>query len=213
MTVALALAGAVSSTASRAPAADVDGSEAGLFGSAHPEAAGRFMVNVMTMTPVEQRPPLVGGGPGVRAGVSLQGLYAGLSFVDFLSEGGCFDSYPGSCSSSHAASYGLEVGYGRTFFGRLMVRGLLGVGDRIVTSDGTSGMCSNSQCSTVLTKTWHASRGDLYLAPAVLVALALGPVLVGADATVVYMPTTGAPNGTTAPFVSLMPGAQLGLRL
>jgi hypothetical protein len=61
--------------------------------------------------------------------------------------------------------------------------------------------------------TSHASRGDLYLAPAVLVGVTLGPVLVGADATLVYMPTAGAPDSSSAAFASLSLGGQLGLRL
>jgi hypothetical protein len=206
---------AIALTASGAYASESDGSEPALFGLVHPEMAGRFLVNTTTLTPTERTPPLVGGGPGVRAGISVLGIYAGLSFIDFLSESSCLASFPGGCGSTHAASYGLELGYGHTFFGRLMVRGLLGLGDRIVTSDGTSTACSGvPACQMVVTKSSHASRGDLYLAPAVLVAVTLGPVFVGVDATLVYMPTTGAPNNApSAPFAALLPGAQLGLRL
>src|SRR5580700_2415153 len=168
--VALALAGAVLLAASGVQAAEVDGSEPATFGSFHPEVAGRFMANAFTLTPADRAPPLVGGGPGVRAGVSGLGVYAGLSFIDFMSESSCLDSFPGSCGSAHAASYGLELGYGHTFFGRLLVRGLLGIGDRIETSDGTSEACSGTApCSMPVSTTSHASRGDLYLAPAVLV--------------------------------------------
>ena len=212
--VALALAGAVWLTTSGVQAAEVDGTEPATFGSLHPEVAGRFMANAFTLTPADRAPPLVGGGPGVRAGVSVLGIYAGLSFIDFLSESSCVDSFPGSCESTHAASYGLELGYGHTFFGRLLVRGLLGIGDRIVTSDGTSETCSGTApCTMPVTTTSHASRGDLYLAPAVLVGVMLGPVLVGADATLVYMPTAGAPDSFSAAFASLSLGGQLGLRL
>ncbi len=212
--VALALAGAVLLTASGVQAAEVDGSEPAIFGSLHPEVAGRFMANALTLTPADRAPPLVGGGPGMRAGVSVLGVYAGLSFIDFMSESSCVDYFPGACGSTHAASYGFELGYGHTFFGRLLVRGLLGIGDRIETSDGTSETCSGTgPCSMPMTTTSHASRGDLYLAPAVLVGFLLGPVLVGADATLVYMPTVGAPDSLSAAFASLSLGGQLGLRL
>jgi hypothetical protein len=211
---ALALAAAVLSTTSGVQAAEVDGSEPATFGSFHPEVAGRFMANAFTLTPADRAPPLVGGGPGVRAGVSALGVYAGLSFIDLLSESSCVDYFPGSCGSAHAASYGLELGYGRTFFGRLLVRGLLGIGDRILTSDGTSETCSGTvPCSIPVTTTSHASRGDLYLAPAVFVGVTWGPVLVGADATLVYMPTAGSPDSLSAAFASLSLGGQLGLRL
>jgi hypothetical protein len=64
-----------------------------------------------------------------------------------------------------------------------------------------------------LTTTSHTSRGDLYLAPAVFVGVMLGPVLVGADATLVYMPTAGAPDSFSATFAALSLGGQLGVRL
>ncbi len=213
-TLAFALTGGLALIASGAQASEGDGSKPGLLGAIHPEIAGRFMVNVMTLTPAEQKPPLSGGGPGVRAGVSFFGFYGGLSYVDFLSEGSCLDSYPGSCGSTHAASYGVELGYEHTFFGRLVLRGLLGVGDRVETASGTTGQCSGAPpCSMVTTTSWHGSRGDFYLAPSVLAAVTLGPVLIAADATLVYMPSAGAPNAPSAPFASISPGAQLGFRL
>lgn len=208
--LALALAGAVSLTASGVQAAEVDGSEPADFGSLHPEVAGRFMANAFTLTPADRAPPLVGGGPGVRAGVSFLGVYAGLSFIDFMSESSGSES---GYESTHAASYGLELGYGHTFFGRLLVRGLLGIGDRIVTSDVSETCWGMAACSMPASMTSHASRGDLYLAPAVLVGVTMGPVLVGADATLVYMPTAGAPDSFSAAFASLSLGGQLGLRL
>lgn len=203
-------------TASVAHASEGGGSEGegSLFGSVHPELAGRFMVNTTPPTPSTQAPPLVGGGPGVRAGVSVWDIYAGLSYVDFLSASSCLDSYPGPCGSTHAASYGLELGYGHTFFRMLLVRALLGVGDRVVTGDGTTWTCSGTPtCSMLVPTRSHASRGDLYWAPSVLVAALVGPVLVGADVTLLYMPEAGSPGGPSAPFVSVYSGAQLGLRL
>jgi hypothetical protein len=189
---------------------DDDGSKPGLFGSLHPEIAGRAQGSV---TNPYWAPPLMGGGPGVRAGVSFPGVYAGLSYTNYLSESSCLASYPGSCGSMSAASYGIEVGYGHAF-GRFLLRGLLGVGDRVVTTDGTDWMCSGMPpCSVVTSQSHHATENYLYFAPALLAAVVLGPVLAGADATLMYLPAAGAPAAPSASYVSLMLGAQLGVRL
>lgn len=197
-----------------AHAEEADGTARGLLGVVHPEVAGRFMAGAAGFTPQETRPPLTGGGAGVRAGVSVLGAYAGVSYLNFLSESECLDSYPGSCSAVHAASYAVEVGYGHTFFHHLTVRGVLGVGDRFASSDGTMGTCSGSVgCTTIAVTAWHASRDDIVLTPSLLVTASFGPAFIGADATVFYMPSAGAPGGPSAPFASLALGGQLGLWL
>jgi hypothetical protein len=122
-------------------------------------------------------------------------------------------SYPGSCGSTSAASYGIEVGYGHAF-GRLLLRGLLGVGDRVVNTDGTVWTCSGTPfCSVVTSQSHHATESYLYIAPALLAAVVFGPVLAGADVTLMYLPAGGAPGAPSASYVSLMLGAQLGVRL
>jgi hypothetical protein len=110
----------------------------------------------------------------------------------------------------------VELGYGHTFFQRLTVRGLLGIGDYAVTAQGSSGACTGTPpCSMITTTYWHASRDNFYLAPGALLEVALGPVLIGVDANLIYIPSAeGAYAGSrTVTFASFMGGAQLGARL
>jgi hypothetical protein len=199
---------------------DSDGSARGLLNAVHPEAAGRFMVGTALTAPdTTPGPGIAAGGAGVRAGVSYLGFYAGLSFVDFFSESSGLGSYPGSYRSDAGASYGLEVGYGHTFFRRLTLRGLLGAGDYAVTAEGAYGTCSGApSCAMITTTYWHASRDNFYLAPGALLEVALGPVLIGVDANLIYIPSAegayaGAANVHPVTFASITGGAQLGVRL
>ena len=201
-------------TALNARAAESDGDPAGLLGDVHPEVAARMMIGA-ALTPPEGAP---GPGFGVRGGASYLGFYGGLSFMDFMSEHQCLFSSPGpspgGCGSTHAASYGLELGYGRTFLQVLMVRAQLGVGDYALTSDSTSTTCTDTpMCTTWSTTESHASRNNLYLAPGALLAVTLGPVLVGLDANVYYMPSAAYPGGRPATYSAFMGGAQLGVKL
>lgn len=198
-----------------------DGSSPGLFGAIRPEVAGRMMVGTaLTSSATTPGPGIAGGGAGVRAGASYFGFYAGLSYMDFFSEGSSTDgySYSGGSSSEAGASYGVELGYGRTFLRRLTVRGLLGVGDYRVTANGEVTTCSGATpglCTMSTMTSWHAAHDNLYLAPGVLLEVALGPVIVGVDANLIYLPSAeGAYAGSSAAtFASFMGGAQLGATL
>jgi hypothetical protein len=199
--------------ASSARAGEDDGGSRGLFGAIHPEVAARMMIGT-ALTPSETAPgPMAGGGLGVRAGASYLGFYGGLSVMDFMSDSSCTNGFPGDCATTHAASYGLELGYGRTWFDLLTVRAQLGIGDYAVATDFTSTTCSGASCSMSTTTQSNASHDDLYLAPAVLLAFTLGPVLIGLDANLFCITRAGSPPAPTASFAAFMAGAQAGLRL
>jgi hypothetical protein len=156
-----------------------------------------------------------GGGAGVRAGASYLGFYGGLSFIDFMSER--YGSV-GNTEDTHAASYGVELGYGTTLFRRLTLRGQLGVGDYAVASDWTVSKCNGAPSCSMAPMRSLANGDNLYLAPGVLLQVTLGPVLVGVDGNLFYMPSSaypqsGGPHGQGGTFAALMAGAQLGVRL
>jgi hypothetical protein len=151
--------------------------------------------------------PLAGGGAGARGGLSYRGIYAGLTYMDYFTNSACLDSGgPESCGSTHGQSFGLEGGYGHTFFGVLTLRGQMGVGDYLTTSTGT--FISGDGTST----TTHSSSNALYLQPGALLEAALGPVLVGADASLLYMPRPPLSYDGGA-FAAFIFGVQLGVRL
>jgi len=211
---AAALAAIAVLTAPSARSAESDGSSPGLLGALHPEIAGRMMTGTVLPTRAPVPGPMVGLGLGVRAGVSYLGFYGGLSLMDYLSEGSCADSGTG-CGSEHGASYGAEVGYGRTLFRLLTIRAQLGIGDYELTSHSTTTLCSSvaAPCDVSTTAQSQGARANFYLAPALLLEVSLGPVLVGLDANLFYMPSAAAPDAPAAPFTAFMAGAQLGVRL
>jgi hypothetical protein len=156
--------------------------------------------------------PGSGGGVGARAGASYLGIYGGLTYMDYLTEGSCAEGTSSSCGTSHGFSYGVEGGYGRMFAQRLIVRAQLGLGEHVVNVEGTTFICqgSASSCSTT---TSHSSTHFLYLEPALLIALSLGPLLVGIDGSVFFMPKVDDPAIGSTTFTQFRVGAQLGVRL
>jgi hypothetical protein len=199
---------------SSAFALEDDGSPRGPLGAVHPEAAFTVMAGPALPQYQGYGPGPMGGGPGVRAGASLDGFYVGLAYVDFLSQGGSVDVGDISDSgSTHGVSVGADVGYGRTFFERLIVRGLVNVSDYVAMSDGQTATCT-ATFSSCTTTDWHHVSHNMYLQPAILVEVTLGPVLVGADTSFLYMPRGTVPGTSiSSPFAALMLGVQLGARL
>ena len=198
---AAALAGAPAAHA----AESADGSPPGPFGELHAEVAGRVAYGPFSGG--SGAFPLAGGGAGARGGLSYRGVYAGLTYMDYFTNGGCLDiGAPESCGSTHGQSFGLEGGYGHTFLGVLTLRGQMGVGDYLTTSAGTfvSGLAPPT--------TTHSSANAIYLQPGALLEVALGPVLVGADASVFYMPRPPLTNDGGA-FAAFIFGLQLGVRM
>jgi hypothetical protein len=197
----------ITTTTLVARAMEDDGTPPGPFGIIHLEAAARFSAAVES--PITSPGNRVGGGFGGRAGASYLGFYGGLSFLDLLSEGECLDSFPSACSTTQRLSYGIEGGYGRTLNRILLIRGVLGVGDYVEIVDGTSTSCTGAfPCGMPIVTTSHNTSHNLYLQPGLLVAVALGPVLIGIDANVFYMPAW-----SPAAYAAFMAGGQLGVRL
>ena len=197
-----------------------DDSPPGPLGAIHPELAGRMMIGAALNPNDDPGDGIGSGGFGVRGGLSYRGFYGGLSYVSFF--GGTakgFAAGPGFSGSDSGASYGVELGYGHTFFRGLTLRGLLGAGEYLVTEDGWVTTCPSSDCTQVTTTPVHGLRDYFYFAPGVLAQVALGPVTVGLDATLFYLPSAGPPGAfadsphRSAPFFSFMGGAQLGVRL
>jgi hypothetical protein len=204
--------GAVLAFASIAQAADADGSSVGWLGAFHPEAAARLTYGPLSS--MASAFPLASGGIGARVGLSYLGLYGGLSYMDYFSEGSCLDSTGLSCGSTHGRSFGLEGGYSRIYFRMLMVRAQLGIGDYLMTSESTSmAVCPDIACSTAMTVSSQSSTNSIYLQPEILLALTLGPVLLGPDASLFYMPNPAIWDGTGRSFAAFMLGLQLGIRL
>jgi hypothetical protein len=199
-----------------ARASEGDGSSPGLFGPIHLEAAGLVALSgTQLSSPHYGWPgPGPGGGVGARAGASYLGIYGGLTYVDYLSEGDCTEGTSSSCGSSHGFSYGVEGGYGRMFAQRLIVRAQLGIGDHAVNVEGTTYTCQgNGPSASCSTTTSHSSTHFLYLEPGLMVALTFGPVLAGVVGSVFFMPQVGDPSIGSTTFTQFRVGAQLGVRL
>jgi hypothetical protein len=202
------------SSPTSARASEADGSSPGLFPPIHLEAAGRVAVSGSQLSfPRYGWPgPGQGGGVGARAGASYLGIYGGLTYMDYFSEGSCTDSNRSACGTSHGFSYGVEGGYGRMFAQRLIVRAQLGIGDHVNNLEGTTFTCqgNGAPCSTI---TSHSSIHFLYLEPALVIAMSLGPVLAGIDGSVFFMPQVDDPAIGSTTVTQFRVGAQLGVRL
>jgi hypothetical protein len=128
-------------------------------------------------------PNPLGFGIGARGGVSILGLYGGLSFIYYLG-GSQSVGAPGLGSlneSVHALMYGFEGGYGIKLVDILTLRAVVGVGNFTETVDvGPLGSASNS---------------NLYVEPGItgIVSLPFVGWFVGADANVLILP--GFNNG------------------
>ena len=131
-------------------------------------------------------PSPLGFGLGARAGVAIFGLYGGLSIINYFGESQGTQALPGVTTSVHALMYGVEAGYGGKLFELLTLRAQLGVGNYGETVDLKTSAGSTS-----------ATNNGLYLEPAVVALLPLGPIFIGADAGVLLLPSrTYAPNQT-----------------
>lgn len=130
----------------------------------------------------------LGFGLGGRAGVSLFGLYAGVSAVYYL--GGsetvpcpAGTPCPNGSPSAHTLMYGGEFGYGFKI-SIVTIRPLIGVGSALVSGSGSS--------------------SSLYLEPGVTGLVSFGLFLVGVDANLAIFPgsTQVASDGTTSTTVT-----------
>jgi hypothetical protein len=123
-------------------------------------------------------PNALGLGLGGRAGVSLFGLYGGVSFMDYLGTKGV---YSGVTESMKSILYGVEVGY-NIGVPLLTLRPQLGVGNYTV-SGGFNGNAAGA-----LLPQQNFTKSNLYLEPGVTGLLSFGMLIVGADANVLFLP-------------------------
>ena len=205
-------AAVVSSVAKGALALEPDGGFPGLLGPIHVEAAGRVVVSGTELeSPLYGAPgPLAGGGVGGRAGAIFRGAYGGLTYMDYLTEAACDESYPGGCGSSHGFSYGVEGGYGLSFERLLLLRAVVGVGDYVNTTDSTTTICQSDH--TCASSTSHTAAHSIYIEPQALLALTWSYFFLGLDASVFYLPHIAQPASAST-FTSFRFGFQLGARL
>jgi hypothetical protein len=210
--VGVACAAVLGLVTSSAQASAAEGDSSGVLGPVQLEMAGRVVVSgTQLASPTYGAPgPLTGGGAGGRAGAVYRGLYAGLTYMDYFTQGSCVDSFPGGCGSSHGFSYGVEGGYGHTFAKLLVLRAVLGVGDYTTQFEDTTTVCTTP--ATCDSTTSHGSTRSMYLEPQALLALTVGYVLVGVDAGAFYLPHIDQPFQSST-FASFRVGFQLGVRL
>jgi hypothetical protein len=110
----------------------------------------------------------LGFGVGGRGGVSILGLYGGISGMYYL--GGSQDVL-GTSVSVHSVLLGFEAGYGSKF-GPLSLRGTVGIGN--IETDVSGGFPSNN---------------GLYIEPGVTGVFAVGMWFFGADANGLLLPS------------------------
>jgi hypothetical protein len=146
--------------------------DASALGPVDLEVAGKVGYGT---NPFSNYPNPLGVGLGARAGVSLLGLYGGLSFMYYIGSSQDVASQAGSISA-HSVLYGIEGGYG-TKLGPLTLRGQLGVGNFTISESGAL----------------SGNNSNLYLEPGVVALLTFGMLLVGADANVLVLPGVNNP--------------------
>jgi hypothetical protein len=150
-------------------------------------------------------PNPLGFGLGGRAGLSIIGLYGGVSLINYFgeSQAAAFLS-----TSAHTLMYGVEGGYGSKY-GPLTLRAVVGVGNASETVDVT---CP-SQCPVTITIHSPGTQNNLYVEPGAMAMLALGTVTVGADANILILPSwTDTSSGKSSLDAAFTVHGQLGLK-
>ena len=152
-------------------------------------------------------PNPLGLGLGVRGGVSVFGVYGGLSFVDY---------FGADVGGGHAVLFGAEAGYGIEPLKQFMLRAQLGVG-------GFSGTYVPPPVTLPPTTTGSVgqtvavppiSGSGVYLQPGVLAMFSFGLLTIGTDLSLLLVPSkenlaarSAAPDDT-----AWTVGLQVGLR-
>jgi hypothetical protein len=103
-------------------------------------------------------------------------------------------------TSEHALLYGFEGGYGSKF-GPLTLRGQVGVGNYHESFDVSVGSVQSS-----------SSHDSLYIEPGATLLIAIGKLLLGADANVLILPNTSDASGKTSFDAAFTLHGQVGLR-
>lgn len=135
-------------------------------------------------------------GFGGRAGLSIDGLYCGISALYYL--GGS-----GGEAGFHTLLIGLEAGY-TLKLPHVWIRPQVGVGMGTFTEDVTDGVF-NPPLST--------SVGNIYVEPGVVVLVPIGPMFVGADANALILPgfTLATPDPRAKTYGSFSAHGQIGV--
>jgi hypothetical protein len=110
-------------------------------------------------------------GFGGRAGASFYGFYAGLSATYYLGAGGGVDGF-------HSLLIGLEAGY-TLKLGRVRLRPQVGFGE---------GTFSQVVADGAFNPTTTDMVGNVYVEPALVALVTIGPIFVGADAGAILLP-------------------------
>jgi hypothetical protein len=138
------------------------------------EVAGKLGVGT---NPFGDLPNPLGFGLGARAGVSLLGLYGGLSLMYYFGSGQDNVAGAGGRVSVNSLLYGIEAGYGGKLLGLFTLRGQLGLGNFQLNQSGA----------------FSANPTNLYLEPGLTALLTIGIVLVGVDANILILPGVSDP--------------------
>ncbi|HEY4016012.1 MAG TPA: hypothetical protein VGM06_21905 [Polyangiaceae bacterium] len=133
-------------------------------------------------SPFGGQPSPLGFGLGGRAGASFLGYYGGLSLMYYLgaSSNATAPTTPPSTvsTSEHAFLYGVEVGYGTKLLDLITLRGTLGVGNFSLSYTGFG----------------NTTLNNLYLEPCLTGFLSFGILYVGADISLIVLPSIGDPT-------------------
>jgi hypothetical protein len=134
----------------------------------------------------------LGFGIGGRAGVSIIGLYGGISGIYYLGESKTASAGAVSVSASaHSVLLGVEAGYGSKF-GPLSLRGTVGIGN-VETDFSTSVSVPGFNFPS-------GSTNGLYIEPGVTGVLSFGGFFVGADANALVLPSYAGGSSLEAAF-------------
>jgi hypothetical protein len=140
-----------------------------------------------------------GGGIGGRAGVSVFGIYGGISGMYYFGGSANVPSPaldPSGSLSVHTALEGFEFGYTLPI-PFIKLRPQIGVGNSTTTESFPKQSFSSS---------------NLYLEPGVLLMIPFGHFFVGADVNALILPSESLPLSQSKTYVSLSVHGQVGVR-
>lgn len=173
------------------------------------EAGGRFGYGT---NPNSDVPNPLAVGFGARGGVEVfQKLYVGGNVMYYF--GSTADTPLGATpsnisTSTHTLLIGLEAGYS-LHISALIIRPQLGFGDASLTSFANFNGTSNNPGTTV--GNFSVTNQRFYLEPGLVGLVTLGPIYVGADVNLLFIPDAEPSTGDA--YSSFAFGAQLGIRL
>jgi hypothetical protein len=151
-------------------------------------------------------PNPLGFGVGGRAGVSILGLYGGISGIYYLGESKDVSSGGASASfKAHSVLLGLEAGYGSKL-GPLSLRATVGIGN--IESDYTGGAMGGGVTLTIP----PGSNNGLYIEPGVTGVIGFGLWFVGADANALILPDYPGYDGSKTLEAAFTVHGQVGVK-